>query len=172
MADKTTQPKRSCKSHVPPVLHVVGKDIDKSSEKLKRGRYGAKKNNVVTTACSINTQESGMNRSDIMCSARKINTEQDARGLQCNNCESCFHSDCLFLKEAEYSRICKSGNSWTCMGCAEVNANESKVTWGELTGLSNITQIFRGCYQEIVKWKKNIFILPDQELISLTSLLA
>ena len=95
-----------------------------------------------------------------MCSACKINNEQDARGLQCNKCESWFHLDCLFLKDAEYSRICKSGNIWTCMGCAEVNTNESKITWCELTGLSNITQIVRGCYQEIVKRKKNIFILP------------
>ena len=160
MADKTTRPKRSCKSRVPTVLAVLGKDINKSGEKLKRGRHGTKKNTVVTTARSINTQESGMNRSDFMCSACKINAKQDTRGLQCNNCESWFHSDCLFLKDAEYSRICKSGNSWTCIGCAEVNANESKITWGELPGLSNITQIVRGCYQEMVKWKKNIFILP------------
>ena len=160
MADKTTRPKKSCKSRVPPALPVVLKDINKSGEKLKRGRYGAKKNNIVITARSINTQESGVNRSDFMCSACKINNEQDARGLQCNKCESWFHLDCLFLKDAEYSRICKSGNSWTCMGCTEVNANESKITWCELTGLSNITQIVRGCYQEIVKRKKNIFILP------------
>ena len=61
MADKTTRPKRSCKSLVPTVLAVLEKDINKSGEKLKRGRHGTKKNMVVTTARSINTQESGMN---------------------------------------------------------------------------------------------------------------
>ena len=172
MPDSAIRPKRSDKKFASSVEPGLEKDNNKADEKGKCGRSRAKKNTGVSAAHAVNGQKSQVERSDLNCSVCKISTEQDNRGLQCHGCGSWFHMVCLFLTDAEYSRIVESNDSWTCIGCAAVKANGSKISWGDMTGLFNISQIVKGCYQEVVKWKKDIFMLPrgNQELISLKNL--
>ena len=51
-----------------------------------------------------------------------------------------------------------SPDSWFCVTCQSVKAN--KIKWGVLEGEANIKAKMVAIYEEITKWRKNLFMLP------------
>ena len=78
--------------------------------------------------------------------------------LFCEQCNTWYHSDCLFISEEEYFALSNSSDSWFCDHCRSIQAN--KLKWGTLDGECNISNAVKSAYRKVITWKKNIFSLP------------
>ena len=76
----------------------------------------------------------------------------------CDKCTTWFHAECLYVSESEYTALGQSNDGWLCDHCKAANAN--RIKWGRCEGEDNILLQVRAAYQEIISWKKNIFLLP------------
>ena len=79
-------------------------------------------------------------------------------GIGCDGCDSWFHSSCLYIDDTEYNDMAEDSSEWFCDVCRSMHANAIK--WGLLTGEKEITEKVSAVYQEIVKWRKNMFLVP------------
>jgi len=93
---------------------------------------------------------------------------KDVTGTQCVACDSCerwFHSKCCMQKKT-FDKLDK--HSEVVWFCKECKVNEKKrsvktvrsVKWGKLASLDEITSAADSAYTEIVKWTKNMFLVP------------
>jgi len=79
------------------------------------------------------------------------------KALGCDGCEEWFHAPCLFISETEYAEMDNVEN-WFCDTCQAVKAN--KIKWGSMVGEELIAEKVQAVYQEMVTWRKNLFLVP------------
>ena len=85
-----------------------------------------------------------------------VGWEEDA--LQCEDCETWTHTACLCMSTEEYADHGSSENEWFCDCCLLRKSNN--VTWGDMVGELLIKNELTLIYDEIIRWKKNLFQLP------------
>ena len=90
-----------------------------------------------------------------ICKA-EVGWEDDA--LQCEDCETWTHTACLCMTTGEYADHGSSENEWFC-DCSLLRKSNN-VTWGDMVGEVLIKNELALIYDEIIKWKKNLFQLP------------
>jgi hypothetical protein len=79
-------------------------------------------------------------------------------GLLCERCKAWHHASCLYISEDEYTNLSTSPVEWFCDNCSSIRANNIK--WGCIEGEDNIIHAVQEAYDEIVKWRKNMFMVP------------
>ena len=62
------------------------------------------------------------------------------------------------MTETMYAELMESPSPWYCMRCLAIKSN--KIKWGDMEGEEAIKTCITSAYNEIIKWRKNIFILP------------
>ena len=104
--------------------------------------------------------------------ATKSQEKKAARWIKCDECNKWFHISCVGVNKIQFDVLDKDLNvGWTCKICKKAkNTENSKVscietkdiscTWGVKTTLNQISAKMDACYDSIVKWKKNFFLLP------------
>ena len=83
-----------------------------------------------------------------------------------------FHIECVGMSYSTFMQTFanQAGSSWFCQSCMKVPPNipipsifvtvqPQNISWGN-SKLSEFEQNIKSCYKEIVKWKKNLFLLP------------
>ena len=99
--------------------------------------------------------------------------KKSARWVKCDECHKWFHISCAGVNKSHFDVLDNDFNiGWTCKVCRRGksimdNSNVScadtgdiSCTWGVKTTLSQISTTMDTCYNSIVKWKKNFFLLP------------
>ena len=79
-------------------------------------------------------------------------------GIACDLCKTWFHRPCLHMTEETYQELGSSSIEWFCMRCHAIKAN--KIEWGSMKGEEEIRKCISDTYEEIIKWRKNLFLLP------------
>ena len=95
---------------------------------------------------------------NVNCPICALHVQDSENGLMCDKCTTWFHAECLYVSESEYTALGQSNDGWLCDHCKAANAN--RIKWGRCEGEDNILLQVRAAYQEIISWKKNIFLLP------------
>ena len=95
---------------------------------------------------------------DVKCPICKIDVVEEVNAIYCEMCDIWFHAECLHMPEDEFRSNADSPVPWTCSRCLHIKANNLK--WGELQGEEDIKLLLKGCYCEIITWRKNVFSLP------------
>ena len=62
------------------------------------------------------------------------------------------------MPEERYEELERSDEPWYCMLCASIKAN--KIKWGEMEGEEAVRKCISSTYNEITKWRKNLFLVP------------
>ena len=110
------------------------------------------------TVQSENSLEAEEHEEALACPICTITVRDNDQALFCEQCNTWYHSDCLFISEEEYFALSNSSDSWFCDHCRSIRAN--KLKWGTLDGECNISSAVKSAYQKVITWKKNIFSLP------------
>ena len=96
---------------------------------------------------------------EINCPICKVDVAEDTDSIVCDMCHTWFHRVCLFMPEDTFSALTISEETpWFCATCLAIKSN--KIKWGSLEGEVAITREVHSIYDEIVKWRKNIFLVP------------
>ena len=92
---------------------------------------------------------------DEVCPICKISVEWEVDALQCEECDIWVHKACLCMSDEGYEdHKASEDDEWFC-DCCQLNRSNC-VTWGTMFGEGCIT----GVYDEIIKWSRNLFMLP------------
>ena len=62
------------------------------------------------------------------------------------------------MSDEEYQRLVESPDPWYCVNCSSIRSN--KIKWGNFEGEETIRATISSIYEEIIKWRKNIFLVP------------
>ena len=73
-------------------------------------------------------------------------------------CRTWYHRECLFMTPEEYEKLNSSNTHWYCATCLSIKAN--KIKWGNHEGEVAIKDVIQATYNEIVTWRKNLFMVP------------
>ena len=92
------------------------------------------------------------------CPICKVYVSSEDFGLLCERCKTWHHTACLFIGEQEYSDLSRSSVEWFCDCCSSIRAN--RIKWGSIEGEDNISQAVQQAYEEVIKWRKNMFMIP------------
>ena len=96
---------------------------------------------------------------DVNCPICRIDVGEEEEGIVCEECNVWSHRACLFMTPVEYQTLtAPSSDPWFCVTCSSIRAN--KIKWGEMTGESSIKKKLSSIYNEIVTWRKNLFMVP------------
>ena len=95
---------------------------------------------------------------DPNCPVCREEVEHNQPGIRCDSCQMWFHKSCLHMPEDTYEELEASDEEWFCVLCKSIKAN--KIKWGLIEGEENIRKCISGAYEEIITWKKNIFMVP------------
>ena len=98
------------------------------------------------------------NTGDPNCPVCREEVQHGQPGICCNQCETWFHRPCILMTEQMYEELGASSEEWFCMRCLSIKTN--KIKWGDKEGEEVIKSCISGVYEEIIKWKKNIYMLP------------
>ncbi len=112
----------------------------------------------------------------------RIEVQLGEEGILCESCNSWFHRKCDKLSSAQFKKITDSNEAYQCRACTEIKSQagghdvsqaiedlrdqyeasvlEQTCHWGERTTLREISRKLDTCYNMIVKWRKNFFLLP------------
>ena len=105
-----------------------------------------------------NTQQDQTDDGDPNCPVCREEVLSVQPGIACDLCKTWFHRPCLHMDEEVYQELGSSSVKWFCMRCQAIKAN--KIEWGVLKGEEAIRSYISDTYEEIIKWKKNLFLLP------------
>ena len=88
-------------------------------------------------------------------------------------CYKWYHIACVGISYAQFlsTYAGKEEVKWLCQNCTKIPANiptprippnvrSANLSWGE-SSLSEFEENIKSCYKEIVKWRKNLFLLPS-----------
>ena len=96
---------------------------------------------------------------DDVCPICKVSVEWQVDALQCGECEAWIHKACLCMSDEEYEdHKASEDDEWYC-DCCQLNRSYN-VTWGTMFGEGCIRSELTGVYDEIIKWGRNLFMLP------------
>ena len=95
---------------------------------------------------------------DANCPTCRIDVLEGVDGLLCEKCYTWSHRECLLMPIDEYNALNASEDSWFCVTCLSMMAN--KIKWGEYHGEEAIKNKVSSIYNEIISWRKNLFMLP------------
>ena len=101
---------------------------------------------------------------NLVCPLCALQVQDSGPGLFCDKCCTWFHPQCLFITDNEYTGLQESDDSWFCDHCKSIQAN--RISWGVFVGEEAITNEFKSAYNEIVTWRKNLFLLPRGKVAS------
>ena len=112
-----------------------------------------------TTINSIETSTSAhIDSEDVNCPICRVDVAEEVDGIMCEMCNTWSHRTCLFMPEETFHRLDRSPESWFCATCLSIKAN--KIKWGALEGEAAIKAKISTIYEEIIKWRKNLFMVP------------
>jgi hypothetical protein len=94
----------------------------------------------------------------LVCPICRTRVTENQPGMVCDRCNAWHHADCLYIDEEEYQELCNSSGEWFCTCCLEVKSN--KLSWGNMNGEEEMLLAINNCYDECIKWTKNMFLLP------------
>ena len=112
-----------------------------------------------------------------ICGGCKYHVVEGELGIQCNLCSYWFHKSCQNISDDLYHELENSDVEWQCPKCSsEESAPLINIQWGSLNNSHEIRSKIDEIYEEIISWKKNIFLLPRgrvgrEFLIELTRLI-
>ena len=94
------------------------------------------------------------------CQICRIYVGVEEEGMQCDQCNVWSHRECLFMTPEEYQVLMASPpeDQWFCVTCLSIRAN--KIKWGPAEGESAIKATISSIYEEIITWRKNLFMVP------------
>ena len=95
---------------------------------------------------------------DINCPICRVDTTDDDDCIVCEQCHVWSHRECLFITEEQFLALRASDAPWYCAVCLAMRANNIK--WGAFQGETVISSKVTSIYEEITKWRKNLFMLP------------
>ena len=95
---------------------------------------------------------------DPNCPICREEVEDGQPGICCSQCKTWFHRPCLHMTEQMYEELGASSDDWFCMRCLSIRGN--RIKWGEFEGEQAIRDCIKSTYEEIIKWRKNLFLLP------------
>ena len=87
-------------------------------------------------------------------------------------CKKWFHIECVSMSCSTLTELSQSNQKWQCCACRDTPANipspvtglqttsDESLRWGKVS-LTEFEEQLISCYKEIVKWKKNLFMLPS-----------
>ena len=107
------------------------------------------------TSQIFETEESSEKVNCPMC---RIDVDEGVGGMNCGMCKCWYHRECLFVSADECNTLQLKTTSWLCVTCLAIRSN--KVAWGEMKGEVAIKSMIDKTYREVVKWRKNLFMLP------------
>ena len=76
----------------------------------------------------------------------------------CEMCNTWSHRTCLYIPENDFADLQSSNDPWYCVTCLSIRSN--KIKWGVLEGEIAIRAKVSSIYDGIVKWRKNLFLVP------------
>ena len=136
--------------------------VSSSSPVLSQARRSQNERAVSTQPTAmipINTEMVEDPPETLSCPICTIDVADNIHGLFCENCFSWYHAQCIFIPDDEYVTISNSEDKWFCDHCSSIRAN--KIKWGSLEGENSISTAISDAYSNVIKWKKNIFALPE-----------
>ena len=95
---------------------------------------------------------------NVHCPLCPVIVLDSVNALCCDQCVTWYHADCLLIPDDEYQQLALSSDKWNCDHCRSIQAN--KINWGKMKGEDSISSKVKYAYEEILRWKKNIFTLP------------
>ena len=95
---------------------------------------------------------------DASCPVCRTDVTADQDGILCEMCKMWSHKSCLFMNDVEYQTLVESSEPWYCSTCLAIRAN--KIKWGEVEGEIAIRKVITSVYEEMITWRKNLFMLP------------
>ena len=118
---------------------------------------------IVEQATSNNTPPATTttdNDGDPNCPICRIDVVDDEEngGIMCELCNTWSHRVCLFMSEETFQQLKDSPDPWYCASCLSILSN--KIEWGSMKGEAVIRAKITSIYEEITKWRKNLFLLP------------
>ena len=111
-----------------------------------------------------------------VCRVCNLLVEFDQQGICCDRCNTWFHSICEKISTNRYKELATSNQSWFCSDCerqkiqctAAKTSNgtcsvprKQKCHWGSMDSIQQISQELDHCYNTIVTWRKNFFLIPS-----------
>ena len=152
------RPRRACRSHSTSSQPAVS-TLQRQAQARDRVRASARTQpSSLSTPSQPTTIPTVDVAENVNCPLCPTFVADDAQALCCDMCVTWYHAECLLLSAEEYARLQDSTESWFCDHCRSIRAN--KIDWGSLEGEEVILSKVKGAYKEIIKWKKNIFVLP------------
>ena len=157
---------RTPDSPISSVSPLSNPDVD-HSKTAGRGTIdynGVESNNISASSTMTDTSSQQQNNTveepihDKNCPICREDVTTDQNGLLCEMCWTWSHSSCLFIPDEEYRIMEDDPDPWFCVTCQSIKAN--KIKWGELEGEANIKAKMVAIYDEITKWRKNLFMVP------------
>ena len=127
----------------------------------KRGRkriFAATAQPEAISSAHSPSQSNNDDEEDPNCPMCKIDVTDQVDGVMCDMCKIWSHRVCLFMSLEEYELLNRSKTPWFCTTCLSIRAN--KIKWGDMEGEVAIKDTINKTYNEIIKWRKNLFLLP------------
>ena len=97
---------------------------------------------------------------DPNCPICRIDVEDNEEngGIICEMCNTWSHRVCLFMSVEMFHKLDKSPDPWHCVACQSILSN--KIKWGSMKSEVVIRTKVTSIYEEITKWRKNLFLVP------------
>jgi hypothetical protein len=95
---------------------------------------------------------------DPNCPVCRDEVDTALRGIRCDQCKVWFHRTCVDIENETFQEMQAADDKWYCARCLMIKGN--KIHWGKMTGEETIRDCVTKTYEEIIKWKKNVFLLP------------
>ena len=142
-----------------------GKSHKNNSQVLQQQQYEPRTNEPdrqpegPSESMDWDQNEINMNRDEeekcIFC-RQKAGHGEDS--VVCKMCLMWSHRECVLMTEEAYNALKESNDSWFCATCLSIKSN--KIKWGPLEGEAAIKAKIILTYEEIIKWRKNLFMVP------------
>ena len=92
---------------------------------------------------------------DSNCPICRVDVVEGVDGVCCDMCKVWSHRECLFMSPEDFASL---PETWYCVTCLSIQSN--KIKWGALVGEAMIRTSITLIYNEIITWRKNLFMVP------------
>ena len=92
---------------------------------------------------------------DPNCAICRVEVVEGVDGVCCDRCKVWSHRECLYMSAEDYRSL---PPTWYCVTCLSIMSN--KIKWGSMEGEDNIKKAITSIYNEIISWRKNLFLVP------------
>ena len=105
-----------------------------------------------------NNNENNHAEEDVNCPICRVDTTENEDCIVCDMCHIWSHRRCLYITEEEFRSLRTSDAPWYCAICLSIRANN--IRWGTMQGEVAIRAKVTSIYDEVTKWRKNLFMTP------------